>query len=218
MKDIYIIGAGGVGRETAQLIEDINSEKQQWNLLGFIDDNKELHGRNINGYEVLGGIELLNNFAGKPSVVCTISNPVIKNSVLKKLNNSNIEFARLIHPTAVISRYADIGKDVIVQAFCYLSTNIVIGDHVQLNPQCGIGHDCLIGDYSSLYWNVNISGNVKIGEGCLFGTKSTILQGISVGKWSIIGANSTIIKDMPAHCTAVGTPAKPIKFHKEAQI
>lgn len=218
MKDIIIVGAGGVGRETAQLIEDINSERNQWNILGFIDDNKELHGRNINGYEVLGGIEILNSSIGKPSVVCTISNPVIKNRVLSKLNKSNIKFAKLIHPTAVVSRYVDMGEDIIVQAFCYLSTNIVIGDHVQLNPQCGIGHDSIIGNYSSLYWNVNISGNVRIEEGCVFGTKSTVLQGISVGKWSIIGANATIIKDIPAHCTAIGTPAIPIKFHEEVSI
>jgi len=216
MKDIYIIGAGGVGRETAQLIEDINSEKSQWNLLGFIDDNKDLHGRNINGYEVLGGIEFLNSFAVKHSVVCTISNPIIKMRVLNKLSNNKMEYARLIHPNTVVSKHVDMGEDIIIQAFCYISTNIVIGNHVQLNPQCGIGHESVIGDYSSLYWNVNISGNVKIGEGCLLGTKSTVLQNISVGNWSIIGANATIIEDIPAHCTAVGTPAKPIKFHEGA--
>lgn len=217
MKDIIIVGAGGVGRETAQLIEDINSEKKQWNLLGFIDDNKDLHGRSINGYEVLGGSEALNRLTEKICAVCTISTPAIKLRVLNKLDKYKIEFVKLIHPTAVVSKHADIGEDIIIQAFCYISTNIVIGNHVQLNPQCGIGHDSVIGDYSSLYWSVSISGNVKIGKGCILATKSTVLPGISVDNWSIIGANATVIEDIPAHCTAVGTPAKPIKFHREAQ-
>ena len=215
MKDIIIIGAGGVGRETAQLIEDINSKKRQWNLLGFIDDNKDLHGRNVNGYEVIGGSEAVGNFTGKIYGICTISNPVIKQRALSKLKGTNIEYARLVHPTAVVSRHVEMGEDIIIQAFCFVSTNVVIGSHVQLNPQCGIGHDSIIGDYSSLYWNVNISGNVKIGEGSLLGTKSTVLQGLAIGEWSIIGANATVIKDIPRCCTAVGTPAKPIKFRRE---
>lgn len=215
MKDIIIIGAGGVGRETAQLIEDINCEKKQWNLLGFIDDNKDLHGRNINGYEVLGGSMALNDYKGKIYAVCTISNPRIKQRASSKLKNNNMEYARLIHPTAVLSRHVEMGEDIIIQAFCFVSANVVIGSHVQLNPQCGIGHDSIIGDYSSLYWNVNISGNVRIEEGSLLGTKSTVLQGLTVGAWSIVGANSTIINDIPRCCTAVGTPAKPIKFCEE---
>ena len=42
LKDIVIIGAGGVGRETALIIEDINEVNKEWNLLGFVDDGKEV--------------------------------------------------------------------------------------------------------------------------------------------------------------------------------
>ena len=67
MRDIYgdrihpvvVYGAGGHGRETAQLIEDINAHRARWDVLGFIDDNPSLHGREINGLPVLGGIEWL---------------------------------------------------------------------------------------------------------------------------------------------------------------
>lgn len=54
MKDIIIICAGGFGRETAELIADINDVNPEWNLLGFVDDNKEIQGKEINGYQVLG--------------------------------------------------------------------------------------------------------------------------------------------------------------------
>ena len=39
MKDLYIIGAGGFGREVAWLVERINDVAPIWNLKGFIDDN-----------------------------------------------------------------------------------------------------------------------------------------------------------------------------------
>lgn len=42
LKDIVVIGALGVGRETALIIEDINKVNKEWNLLGFVDDGKEV--------------------------------------------------------------------------------------------------------------------------------------------------------------------------------
>ncbi|HOJ85133.1 MAG TPA: DapH/DapD/GlmU-related protein, partial [Bacillota bacterium] len=54
-----------------------------------------------------------------------------------------------------------------------------------------------------------------IKEGCLIGTNSALIEGISIGEWSIIGAGAVVTKDIPPHCTAVGVPAKPIKFHQQ---
>lgn len=45
------------------------------------------------------------------------------------------------------------------------------------------------------------------------GTGSAIIQGVNIGKNTVIGARAVVIKDLPSNCTAVGTPAKPIKFH-----
>jgi len=40
MKKVIIIGAGGVGREVALIINQINNFKPTWNIIGFLDDNK----------------------------------------------------------------------------------------------------------------------------------------------------------------------------------
>ena len=42
MKKLYIIGAGGFGREVAWLVERINEKAPTWDLQGFIDDNEEI--------------------------------------------------------------------------------------------------------------------------------------------------------------------------------
>ena len=39
MKDIAIYGAGGFGREVASLIKRINRIENQWNFVGFFDDD-----------------------------------------------------------------------------------------------------------------------------------------------------------------------------------
>lgn len=54
MRDLYVIGAGGFGRETAWLAERINRITPVWRICGFIDDDRARHGSLTGGYEVLG--------------------------------------------------------------------------------------------------------------------------------------------------------------------
>jgi sugar O-acyltransferase (sialic acid O-acetyltransferase NeuD family) len=213
MKDLLIIGAGNFGREVAQLIRDINQDKLQWNLLGYIDETPEKHDVVFNNTPVLGGVEWLEkNIGNKICAICAIGNPKDKFNLLKKISNCNMEFPNLIHPNVATNDYIQIGYGNIICWGSFLSVNIKIGNHVSINPGCGIGHDTVIKDYTTLYWDVTLSGNVTIHEGCEIGSKSAVIQQRSVGGWSIIGAGAVVVKDIPENCTAVGVPAKPIKF------
>ena len=210
MKNIVIVGAGGVGREVSLIIQQINMLEPTWNLLGYIDDNPANWGNVVNGYAVLGGTDSLIMMDEDTYVVIAISNYEAKKSIVKKLNNK-FKFATIVNPNVWIHDYMEIGEWCIVYEGVILTANISIGNHVIISPKCGIGHDTVIKDYVSLLWNVNISGNDKIGEGVMFGTGSTIIQGKTVGMGAIIGAGAVVIDDIPAGATAVGVPAKVIK-------
>lgn len=214
MQDIVIIGAGGVGKEVALLIEQINIKMLTFNLIGFIDDNSSLHNTQINGITVLGGIEYLNAMTSNIYAVCAIANYKVKKSIISALKSNNVYFVNIIHPDVYISNTNLIGQGVIIYSGVIMTTNIKIGDHVIISPKCGIGHEALIEDYASLLWNVNVSGNVKIKEGALIGSGATIIQNKVIGEGSIIGAGAVVIKDIPKECTAVGAPAKVINFIK----
>ena len=214
MKDIVIIGAGGLGREVGQLINDINQDKKEWNLLGFVDETPEKQGTIINNYPVLGGSGWFDNsLKNNIWAVCAVGNTKGRFNLIKKAEAMDVNFANLIHPSVARSEFMDIGVGNIICCNSFLSVNIKLGNHIAINPGCGIGHDTIIGDYVTLYWNVTLSGNVFIDEGCEIGSKSVIIQKKTVGKWSIIGAGAVVVKDMPEECTAVGVPARPIKIH-----
>ncbi len=213
MKDIVIIGAGNFGREVAQLIDEINMNKKTWNLLGFVDETVEKHGTLINNNIVLGSFDWLEkNSRNKQWAVCAIGNPRDKYAIINKVSAYNVNFTNLIHPDAQISKFVEFGFGNIICWNSFISVNTKIGNHISVNPGCGIGHDTVIGDYSTLYWNVTLSGNVKVNEGCEIGSKAVVIPKRTVGKWSIIGAGAVVVKDIPDNCTAVGIPAKPIKF------
>ena len=59
MKDIVIIGAGGLGREILGLIQSINKKESRWRVKGFYDDGAEC-GKLIHGLPILGKVEALN--------------------------------------------------------------------------------------------------------------------------------------------------------------
>lgn len=211
MKNIVIVGAGGVGREVSLIIQKINMLSPTWNLLGYIDDNPENLGKIVNGYPILGGTDSLVTMEQDTYVVITIANYEVKKRIVAKLNN-RFKFATIVHPNVWIHDYMKIGEGCIVYEGVILTANISIGNHVLISPKCGIGHDTVIDDYVSLLWNVNVSGNDKIYEGVMFGSGSTIIQGKSVGKGAVIGAGAVVVEDIPAGATAVGVPAKVIKL------
>lgn len=215
MKDIAIFGVGGFGREVLALILDINHVEPQWNIVGFFDDGYE-KGMNINGYPTLGSAEDLNKWETDIAIVISIGSPVIKKKILDNIHNPKVSYPTLIHPSVWIGdrNYVKIGKGCIFCAGVMITTNIVIKDFVIINLQCTVGHDTVINDYAAFMPSVNISGEVNIGEGVYVGTGAKIINQLEIGDYTIVGAGAVVSKTLPAHCTAVGVPAKPIKFHE----
>lgn len=219
MKKLFIVGSGGFGREVLWLAKRINEEcirvgkKPEWDIVGFIDDNESLHGTVQDGYPVLGGCGYLVNLNVDVHVVIAIGSARVKKLVAGKLAAyQHIHFATLIDPAAIISDRVQMGEGCIICAGSILTVDIKIGNHVIINLDCTLGHDDVVGDYVTIYPSVNVSGNVEVGEGAELGTGMQIIQGKRIGKQSIIGAGAVVVKDIPEKCTAVGSPAKPIKF------
>lgn len=209
MKKLVIIGAGGFAREVAYLIEEINRNKLEWDLLGFIDDNKDNLNKELNGIKVLGTTEDLNNFSEDIYSVIAIGNGKVREKIVKKLKNR--KFAILIAPSIKISKTNEIGEGSIICDGNLLTVNIKIGKHNILNLDCTLGHDAVLEDYVTVLPSVNISGNTNIKKGTTLGTGTKIIQGINIGRNVIVGAGTVVIRDVEDDVTIVGNPARIIK-------
>ncbi|MBQ3664772.1 MAG: acetyltransferase [Lachnospiraceae bacterium] len=211
MKDLYIIGAGGLGRETSWIAETMNQEKETWNIKGFIDDNVSVHGKVIDDYPVLGGLGYLSS-QKEAWVICAIGSSAVKKKVIDKIGGmKQIHYASIISPQAVISRHVKVGEGCIIFPGNVITVDVTVGKHVLINPGCTIGHDVVIRDYATIYSAVSVSGNVTVGSATELGVGSRIIQGKKIGDRTIIGAGAIVIRDIESDCTAVGCPAKVIK-------
>ncbi len=215
MKKIVIVGAGGFGREVKMLIEQINQFREKYEFIGFYDDNIKT-GTFINGFQVLGNVLELLEIDYNLEVVISIADPKIKKKIYDILKfNKFIKFPTLVHPNVLIGKdNVSIGYGCVICASSIITVNIEIGNFVILNLGCTVGHDTNIGDYSSFMPFVNISGEVIIENSVYVGTGAKIINLLTIGNSTIVGAGAVVSKSLPEKCTAVGIPAKPIKFHE----
>lgn len=210
--DVVILGASGFAREVLDVFEACNQEKQAFNVLGFlVDPQFGKVGTEINGREILGGIDWLDGKEGQVRGICGVGAPQLRLSLVRRAAASGCRFCSVVHPDAILTRHVRIGSGVVITAGCILTNNIRIGDHVHLNLGCTVGHDAVLEDFVTTAPGVHVSGNVVLSEGAYVGTGANILERVDVGRWSIIGAGSTVIQAVPADSTAVGCPAKVIK-------
>jgi sugar O-acyltransferase (sialic acid O-acetyltransferase NeuD family) len=216
MKRIVIFGAGGLAREVADIFTACNQVKQEYEILGFIDENPASRGQILNGFPVLGDFSWFDE-ADKSRIrtIAGIGNPASRRKVINKAIKHGLQFCNVTHPTAVVTQFISYGIGVVITAGCILTNQITIGDHVFLNLDCTVGHDTIIDAFCNINPGVHISGNVHLETGCEIGTGAAIIQGVTVGKWSIVGAGSVVTSDLSANVTAVGVPSKIIKSREE---
>jgi sugar O-acyltransferase (sialic acid O-acetyltransferase NeuD family) len=212
MQPIVIIGAGGMGRTVAWMIADINKQHPTWNVVGFVDENPTLWHQMVGSHLVRGGIEWLRDQRNMHAV-CAIGDSLVRKALVARLQHSTVQFATLIHPSVLMSESNKIGVGSILSAGCVVTIDVNIGRHVFVGVASTIGHDAELDDCVTVLPGCNISGGSIMETCAVLGTGSQVIERRRIGAHAIVGAGSVVIRDIPAHCTAVGVPAKPIKFH-----
>jgi acetyltransferase EpsM len=214
MKKLIIIGGYGNGTVVQSTVEDINDVKQEWEILGFLNDNEK--GK-INGYSVLGPIdkETANKYLKYQDVYFFYSLISVKlnHKFLYKLIDLEIpteRFATIIHPTAVVAKTAKIGYGVCIQPFVSVGPNTNMGNFIQIFAQSLIGHGSTLDNYSYVANNACIGADVHLKEGAYLGTNATTLESVTLGKWSITGIGAVVLKNVEDYAKVVGSPARVI--------
>lgn len=215
MQNIVLFGAGGLARETAELIDDINRQKPTYRLLGFVVEEKYYKANSmVSGYPVLGTEEWI--IANKDDVVCTcaIGFPEPRTRIQNTLQAQGVRFASLISPKALIRDNSTIGMGCIILNSS-ISVDCAIGDGVLLNGDIGMGHDTSIGNYTCIMQGTKISGAVSIGEEVFIGGNSYIVPKRKIGDRATIAAGSVVFTNVKAGTTVLGNPAKRIPALEE---
>ncbi len=209
MRPIIGFGAGGHGRV---LLETILLQGE-FDVVGFVDDNQDLHGRCVEGVRVLGGRTILPELLGRGVRhvflgVGAIGDNHPRAQIFDHLCDIGFQVVNVIHPTAVVSKSAVLGKGVAIMAGVLLNCGVHVGNNVILNTGAAIDHDCRLEDHVHIAPGVVLSGGVRVGMYRHVGTGANVRQNVSIGSEAVIGVGAAVITDVQDRSTVGGVPAR----------
>lgn len=201
---VAIIGQGG----HSKVIHDIIAALEEIKIVGYFDDKFDYASvKQGIYYGPISSAALLREQAEAIKFIIAIGNNRARKIIVEKLNFSDVDYAVLIHPSAIISRSAKIGNGSVIMANAVVNADADIRKHAIINSGSVIEHDTKVGDYAHISPKAALTGGVIVEEGVHVGAGAILIPQVIVGKWSVIGAGATVIRDLPSDCLAVGTPA-----------
>ena len=210
---VIVVGAGGFGRETLDVIEAHNAAcpEEALEVLGVADDapsELNLQRLTARGYAYLGSSRQAFESHPHTAAIVAIGSPRARKAVAGSLAKHGVDFASVCHPSAIIGSQFQSGTGYVICGGALISTNVQLGDHVHLNPGVIVGHDSRLGDHVSVNPGAVISGECTVGDQVLVGASSVILQGLAVGQAATVGAAACVTKDVSPDTVNVGVPSR----------
>lgn len=212
-KKLLLFPFGGNAKEALISVFAINRVQPEWDIVGFLDDDQSVHGKDYCGIKVLGGRELLDAYddAYVLAVPGSPSGYLRRKSIIDNLFIGASRFATIIHPSVVRAPDAMIGYNTLLMSNVVASCGVQVGNHCIILPNSVISHDSVIGNYCCIGSNVSVSGSVTIAPECYIGSGVKIREHVQVGERTLVGLGSNVISNLGKNIVAVGNPARPIR-------
>lgn len=206
---IVIVGAGGHGK----VVLDILRAGGKFEPAGFVDSSADRAGKSIGGIPIFGPANVLPKLAqrGIRAAIVAIGDCRARLQYAALLREQRFELINAIHPTASISPTAILGHNVVVAAQAAVCTEARIEDSVILNTACVVDHECIVGEGAHVCPGAHLAGRVRVGRSAWVGIGANVIQCLSIGEHAIVGAGAVVVRDVPAHATVVGVPARVIR-------
>lgn len=190
---IYIYGGGGHGLVCADIARSVGYEE-----VIFVDKDEKK------------GIAFSPSLP-KYDVFVAIGDNKTRQIVLCEVKKHGFHCVSLIHPSAIISKSAQISPEnvaimpnVVINAFAKVRVGAIV------NSTALVEHECEVGDFTHIAVGAKLAGNVRVGAFAMIGAGATIIPNRQICDHAIIGAGAVVARDITENGVFVGVPAKRI--------
>lgn len=206
-KPVIIIGASALGKAVLEIFKS-----NEVVVYGFLDDDKKLHGKEIEDTQVLGSTdneEYLKIIGKDCDVFLASDDNTWKANMLKSLRKQQKSMpVNAIHGSVSIAASAALHHGSLINQGVMVSANSEIGNHCIIHSGAVIDYNVKVGDFVQIGAGSIINSGAIIEDGAFIGSGVTIVSGVTIKEGARIGAGSVVIADVNKNKTVFGNPAK----------
>lgn len=204
MSRLALLGASGHGKVVAEA-----AMLSGWDEVVFYDDQWPAI-KTVGPWRILGtaGDLLQHVHDSFDAAVVAIGKNATRLAFHQNLAAAGIPTPIIVHPSAVVSGFAQLGAGTVVLANGTINPFAVLGVAGIVNTAASVDHDCVLGDGVHLSPGVRLGGGIVVGDRTWIGAGAVVKNGLSIGRDAIVGAGAAVINDVSDATTVVGVPAK----------
>lgn len=211
-RKLVILGAGFGCLEALAIIQRLVESGRDISVIGILDDNSDLHGARVGGYEVLGSIADWVNFDSSHffvHAIGTFTSRLARQEIVIRNEIPLNRFEKLIDPEAVIlvdTSY--IGAGSIIHAGAVVSVGAKIGDFVVISANTVVGVSNVVGSYALFASGVSTSTNVEVGCMTFIGSGASVAPDLKLEELSFVAVGTVVLRDVLAGHSVIGNPGR----------
>ena len=208
MSELILVGATGLAREVLAMVRSSG----QYDVVGLLDDDRELSGVAVDGSPVLGTVDDAPRYTHAFLLLCMGSGRARKAAAerLASLGLHQARYASVVDPTVQAPEGCRIGRGSILMKNVTLTASVSLGSHVVAMPSVTFLHDDDVADFATLAAGVSLGGGVRIGRAAYLGLNSSVRDRTSIGNYATVGMGAAVLSNIPDGETWAGVPARAI--------
>jgi len=214
---LIVAGAGNAGLKVLQIITDSHDAgDREYEIAAFIDDSLE-KGSDFYGYPVIGRMSDLDEVEETVGpletlgLVSAIGEPNIRVKVLDRIAHRFKIFPNMVHPSAQVSGFADLGKGNVICQNAVVQPEASIGDFNVIKAGAAVGSYSRITEYCTMGTNSVTQCRATLLPGSSMGGGALIIEDVTLGQRSHVGPNSLLTRDLDSDTTVLGVPARRLR-------
>jgi sugar O-acyltransferase (sialic acid O-acetyltransferase NeuD family) len=202
-------GAGGHGK----VVVDALLASKSWEVIGILDDDERKAGQKILGIPVIGSGRSVAKLMDKLDVgivAIAIGDNYVRDLKLQEARRYGLKATNVIHPTAHMSRFVELGEGVTILAGATINPGTTIEDNVCVNTAASIDHDNYLERSCHVFPNATLAGGVRVGAFAYVGLGAVVTPNVVIHRYSYVGAGAAAVEDVPEGVVVAGVPAAEI--------
>jgi sugar O-acyltransferase (sialic acid O-acetyltransferase NeuD family) len=192
-QDILLVGGGGHCRSVIDVIE----QESKYKIAGIID-KKELVGKDVLGYKIIGSDDDLANLKDKfPHAIVTIGqikSNEIRVKLFKLLKELDFHMPTIVSPLAYVSKHAFVDEGTVIMHHALINPHARVGKNCIINSKALIEHDAIIEDNCHISTASVVNGGTIIKQNTFFGSNAMAKEYIEIKADSVIRGGVSVMK------------------------